>query len=1119
MKHLLSAIILFIAQTALCFDLKAQELHNLTVHHDLKIELYPETHRIAAEDLVTLPESYSSDFSFLLHEGLAPFSGTPGVSVIRDSDKQKISSAESFKIKISPGRKQFVLKYNGRIHHPLEDYGKEYARGFKQTIGLISKEGVYLSGESYWYPHFGEALVTFNLKLRLPPDWNGISQGERTLQELNQGIKHVQWKSTTPQEEIYIVAARFTEYTKPAGQVEAMVFLRQPDEELASRYLEATERYLAMYEKLIGPYPYKKFALVENFWETGFGIPSFTLLGPKVIRFPFILHSSYPHEILHNWWGNSVFPEYEKGNWTEGLTAYLADHLIKEQMGLATEYPQATLQKYTDYVSSERDFPLTEFKTRLSSPTEAVGYGKSLMFFHMLRLGLSDEMFVGGLREFYHKYRFRLASFTDLQRIFEEVSGKNLEDQFNQWINRTGAPEITISDARAQAEGSNYILTALLKQIQPGEAYFLRIPVAVTMEKQSRAYQTQLVMEEKRLQLNLRLPAEPLRIDIDPEFDLFRKLNRDEVPPALTQAFGAKKVLVLLPTASTDEALFESYRKLSRSWSQSGPEDVEVKLDSEMARLPSDRAAAIFGWDNLFLNEITAALSEYDVSINRQAVRIEATKLQRKNHCVVLTARHPKNKDMALTWVASDVAQALPGLARKLPHYQKYSYLGFKGAEPVNILKGRWPILNSPMSVFVPREDGTVSAVERGKLASREPLVTLSPVFSSKHMIEVIRFLSSDELRGRGFGTEELDLAAEFIAKKFREAGLQPAGDTEKTFYQAWKSRAGDPERTIIMKNIIGVIPGQRPQMAKETVVIGAHYDHLGLGWPDVREQYQGQIHHGANDNASGVAVLIELARVLGKSLKPDRNLVFAAFSGEEAGKLGSKYYLANLKRFPTQRCIGMINLDTVGRLEKKKLLVFGTGSAHEWKHTFKGASFVTGVDIEMIPENLDSSDQTSFQVAGVPAVQLFTGADLDYHRPSDTTDKIDPEGLVKVASVTLEVIEYLVGRKEPLSSTLKAGGEIGPAPKKARKVILGTVPDFAYSGQGYRLSGVLPGSPAELSGLREGDVIIGINSSPVQTLKALSDILKSLEAGGEISIVFLRNGKEKTVKTTLVER
>ena len=135
------------------------------------------------------------------------------------------------------------------------------------------------------------------------------------------------------QEEIYLVAGRYHEYRHEDTEPASVVFLRSPDAALATKYLDATQRYVELYSRLLGSYPYKKFALVENFWETGYGMPSFTLLGPRVIRLPFIIHSSYPHEILHNWWGNSVYVAKRGGNWSEGLTAYLADHLLAEQRG------------------------------------------------------------------------------------------------------------------------------------------------------------------------------------------------------------------------------------------------------------------------------------------------------------------------------------------------------------------------------------------------------------------------------------------------------------------------------------------------------------------------------------------------------------------------------------------------------------------------------------------------------------------------------------------------------------------------------------------------------------------------------------------------------------------
>ena len=139
------------------------------------------------------------------------------------------------------------------------------------------------------------------------------------------------------------------------------------------------------------------------------------------------------------------------------------------------------------------------------------------------------------------------------------------------------------------------------------------------------------------------------------------------------------------------------------------------------------------------------------------------------------------------------------------------------------------------------------------------------------------------------------------------------------------------------MHNVVGIIPGTKPELSSQSVVLGAHYDHLGLGWPDVHVGDEGKIHHGADDNASGIAVLLELARILSQQSKPERTIVFIAFTGEEDGLRGSRHYVERARRFPAHQVIGMLNLDTVGRLENKKLLVIGTGSAREWVHVFMG--------------------------------------------------------------------------------------------------------------------------------------------------------------------------------------
>jgi uncharacterized Zn-binding protein involved in type VI secretion len=310
-----------------------------------------------------------------------------------------------------------------------------------------------------------------------------------------------------------------------------------------------------------------------------------------------------------------------------------------------------------------------------------------------------------------------------------------------------------------------------------------------------------------------------------------------------------------------------------------------------------------------------------------------------------------------------------------------------------------------------------------------------------------------------------------------------------------------------------------------------AHIDHLGLGWPDVRKGDEGRIHPGADDNASGVAVLLEMARALGSGDKPPRTIVFAAFTGEEAGRLGSKYY-AEHPAFPLSRMEGVINLDTVGRLGTQKLTALGTGTATEWQHIFRGASFVTGVESRNVPESIESSDQMSFIEKGVPAVQIFTAAHADYHRTTDTPDKIDVAGLAKVATFVKEGIVYLAERPEPLTNTIRpaSGALAAPAsapaqpaaggqPGTARRVSFGTVPDFAFEGPGVRVSGLVPDSPAAKAGIKEGDTLLTIDGKPIANLQGFSDVLRTLGPGQTVQVVISRGGNQQTVAVTLVER
>jgi len=238
---------------------------------------------------------------------------------------------------------------------------------------------------------------------------------------------------------------------------------------------------------------------------------------------------------------------------------------------------------------------------------------------------------------------------------------------------------------------------------------------------------------------------------------------------------------------------------------------------------------------------------------------------------------------------------------------------------------------------------------------------------------------------------------------------------------------------------------------------------------------------------------------------------VFVAFTGEEAGRLGSRHYLENATRYPVDGIIAMVNLDTVGRLGERPLLALGSASAAEWVHILQGAGYVTGVAVKPVAADIGSSDQSSFIEAGVPAVQLFSGAHADYHRPGDTRDKIDAAGLVKTARVLQEIAGYLAARPEALTSGPDGarGTETALHASGKRRVSLGFVPDYAGSGVGVRIAEVRPGTPAEEAGLRAGDIIRSLNATPLQDLRDYSRALRELAPGDAVEIQFTRGTVE----------
>jgi aminopeptidase N len=665
------------------------------IHHQLHVKLAAADGRILVRDTISLPQE-QTPFNFSLNAGLSPAAVDPGVRIDLADEMRSSPELKVYRVTLPQGRSQFTLKYQGNLSAAAAIPGNPPGN---QTY--LSADGVYLDGNSHWYPQFGDELLTFSLDVELPPSWSSISQGiKRPL--LIDRHNDVQWDEDHPQQEIYLLAAAYHAYQRSEGDIRAAVFLRSADPALADQYLAAIGQYVDMYSRLLGPYPYSKFAVVENTWDSGYGMPSFTLLGPRVIRFPFILHTSLPHEILHNWWGNGVYVDYSQGNWSEGLTAYLADHLLREQQGKGVNYRRNALLRYTNYVSAGNDFPLRDFQGRHNEATQAVGYDKALMVFHMLRMEIGDKDFLTALRNFYLEQRFHIASWDDLRHAFEAVSGQSLRSEFDQWLNRRGAPALQLHAARAQSKGDHYQLSVDISQDQAGPVYHLHVPVAVQLAGHQQAWQTVVELTHKRQTVQLAVPSRPWRLAVDPQFDLFRRLDPGELPPSLSEALGADSLLIVLPSAASS-SLREAYAQFARAWAADGV-GIEIRLDKDLSQLPTDRAVWLLGWENRFLPQLAADLRP-QMALSATGATVDKQSLSRAEQAVVLTARHGGASGSVLMWLGCDNPAAFPSLARKLPHYGSYSYLAFKGNEPTNTLKGQWDVVNSPLEVTIKQKD------------------------------------------------------------------------------------------------------------------------------------------------------------------------------------------------------------------------------------------------------------------------------------------------------------------------------------------------------------------------------------------------------------------------------
>jgi hypothetical protein len=382
------------------------------------------------------------------------------------------------------------------------------------------------------------------------------------------------------------------------------------------------------------------------------------------------------------------------------------------------------------------------------------------------------------------------------------------------------------------------------------------------------------------------------------------------------------------------------------------------------------------------------------------------------------------------------------------------------------------------------------------------------------------RYLASDALEGRFPGTPGNDSAAAYIARALRRIGLRPGGDSG-TYFQHWTigNTSGAREAHAAgaaVVNVIGILPGTDRRLAGQDVVVGAHFDHLGRGsFGDPAGDTTHQIHNGADDNASGTAALMEVARQLKAGRpKPARSVVFVFFNAEEEGTFGSAWY-AEHPAIPMDSTLAMVNLDMVGRMRDRRLIALGVRSAAEWPALLDSANAALQLDVRASGDGWGPSDQASFFARKRPVIHFFTDVHEDYHRPSDDWEKINADGIEEVATLATNLVRRLADRPGQLTF-VDAPPPAPPVASTGARPVLGTIPDMASEPGGVLLQGVRTGSPAAAAGIRAGDVIIGLGTHTIANLQDYANALFAYHAGDTVE-VRVRRGSEVVPLTVVL--
>ena len=601
--------------------------YNLAVSFNLK------ENRVIGTAKIIIPPEKSVSFSLAQIVVTGAF-----IQTEKGSEKELHPQSDYISVAMSVQKRTLFISYSKDVKN--------------KHINLISPKGISLT--TNWYPYPSMPYI-FTVSANLPNDFTAITQSDFFPLKKDGGLTRSHWN--TPTRDIYFNAGPYVvNKLKVRDNLYVYSMFFDEDKEIVPGYLEAASNYLNKYEKEIAVYPFNHYVIVANRLPTGYGMPTFTLLGQMVLRLPFIKSSSLGHEIVHSWFGNDVEVDYKSGNWSEGLTAFLADHAFRDAEGIGVEDRKESLIKYHSYVRGDgsQSFSLKDFKSAshnqpMADAKRAVGYNGGAFLFHELREYLGKETFAQGIQDFYQKNKGTKASWKDLRTSFEFVSAKNLELFFSTRLTMVEPPAIRAENVAVDSHSGihlNFTLKQQSKKLVP-----MLVPIHVTTMSGNKIFLQRIDTSEQFV--SLPLPDQPLEFTLDPEYTFLRKLTDEENIPVWSRFLGAEKKLIILAS----EADREKYQPIIYSLDKYQP--TIITADKVTNKELGENNLLFLGTDQAPCRSI---FGKVEHPLNSVTVDVRNNPLQ-PNYVAVIISDNMKTPSTSI--------------ARRLKHYGKYSYIEF----------------------------------------------------------------------------------------------------------------------------------------------------------------------------------------------------------------------------------------------------------------------------------------------------------------------------------------------------------------------------------------------------------------------------------------------------------